>query len=174
MIGNITKIVLSIVFICLVGCATSNPSADTNETGYATNAIPANFGMDSSSLLDDVGIYYRVQVFESKEANEPDKSELIFQIRPGSDKVYLRSRSLYITANGETFEWPGREWQDISDAPEIKGTITAVNLGYDDLVTIAEAAKVEGNLGGQTFDWPYESRETIRQFIAQVNAVYQK
>lgn len=168
------RIALCAVVICIAGCATTNSSVETNKEGYATDAIPAKFGLDSSSLLDDIGIYYRVQVLEGDEEAEPDKAKLIFQIRPGPNKVFLKSRSLNISANGKYFEWPGREWYDITDSPALSGTITSVELGYDDLVMIAEAPRVEGNLGGQNFDWSYQSREPMRQFIAQVNAVNHK
>lgn len=174
MFNNIIRIVLCTALIYLAGCAASNPGANTDKASYATKAIPVKFSMNSMSFLDDVRIYYHVQVYESNENTEPDNAELIFRIRPGSDKLYLKSRSLNIIANGKTFEWPGREWYDISYAPAINGTITTVKMGYEDLVTIAEATKVEGNLGGQNFDWPYKSREPMRQFIKHVNSVYQK
>ena len=174
MFQNITKLALCTVLLFSAGCASSNLSTSTEQEGYGTEAIPAKFRLNSSSLLDDVKIYYHVQVFEENRDARPDSAELIFRIRPGSNQVYLKSRSLNITANDKTLDWPGREWYDISYAPAVKGTITTVKVDYDDLVTIAEAVKVKGSLGGQNFDWPYKSREPMRQFIAQVNSLYHR
>lgn len=130
--------------------------------------------MDSSSLLDDARIYYRVQVAKNDENTRPDSAELIFQIQTGSSRFYLKSRTLSIIANNQSFEWPGREWYTIWEAPAVNGTITTVMMAYGDLMTIAEAEKVEGRLGGQPFDWPYKSREPMRQFIGYLNSVYQQ
>lgn len=174
MLNKLSTIIFCGFLIYITGCASTKPETNTTKAGYGTEPIPANFSLSNSSMLDDLRIYYHVQVHESNENARPDSAELVFKIQPGSDQIFLRSRSLYLTANDKSFEWPKREWIDIFHSPALRGTITSVQLGYEDLAAIAEATSVEGNLGGQSFDWPYKSREPMRQFVAYVNSVYQQ
>lgn len=169
MLKNIS-IFLCTVMIGFAGCATSNQNATLTKADYDTGTIPAKFELDSFSFLDDANVLYRIQVYTDKESERPDIAKLIFQLRPGPDKYYLRSRSLSITADGKTFEWPGREWINIYESPPVRGRISSGILSYSNLVEIAHAKTVKGSLGGQDFDWPYKDREHMRKFIAKVRS----
>lgn len=166
---NIIQYTLYAALIFFSGCATSNQTED-NITEYDTDVVPAKFSFDSSSLADDAAILYRVQVHSGEKNEAPTKAELSFLVRPGSNDLYLKSRTLSIQANGHSYKWPGREWIDVFQSPPLRGIITTVRLSYDDLGAIANTREVKGNLGGQNFEWSYESREPIRNLMSRVNS----
>lgn len=169
MIQNITKVIWCTILIVSAACATTNQKRDNNDGDYSTGVIPTNFQLDSSSLADDIDILYRVKVHVDDENGTRQNAELTFQIRSGSNKIYLKSRSLSMTAGNKSFDWPGREWSNVYNSPPVMGIITTVKLEYSDLVTIANASEVTGNLAGQNFEWSYQNREPIRDLIEKID-----
>ena len=169
MASRLVKISLFAAIIFLSACtATKNHGAEQSAE-FTTSLVPANFKLENSSLAEPAELLYRVDIRLNSESDIPEKARLTFHLRPGSNTVYLQSRALSLTAGGETFDWPGREWRNIYDSPPVRGRITTVRLSYDDLAKIANSKAVEGNLSGQNFEWSYQNREPIRQLIAKID-----
>ena len=164
------KIAILAVLMFLSACSTAKQQAAERSSDFTTGLVPANFKLDNSSLADPAELLYRVDVRLNREDELPQKIKLTFHLRPGSNTVYLQSRSLSLTAGHKTFDWPKKEWTNIYNSPPVRGRITTVILSYDDLAKIAGSDTVEGNLSGQNFDWSYQNREPIRQLIAKVDS----
>lgn len=166
---NIIQFTIGAALIFFSGCATSNQTKD-NKAEYDTETVPAQFSFESSSLADDAEILYRVQVHTDEKTGTPAKAELSFLVRPGSNNLFLKSRDLSMRADGHSYEWPGKEWVNVLQSPPLRGIITTVWLDYETLKILANAREVQGNLGGQHFEWPYKSREAIRDMLSVIKS----
>lgn len=165
---------LTFLLIILLGsCSSTKPNRQ--ETAgrtltWKTDRTPANFVHSSNSLTGSVTVLYQVQAHCTGINCIPDTAELTFSRQSSSNTLYLSSRNLSIQAGKENYEWKGIERTDIYETQPVGGIIKNVTLEWDQLVQIATAYQVTGNLAGQNFTWTYENREPLRTLLSEVKS----
>lgn len=164
----LAQLVIILMLLWLTGCASSQTGAQ--QFSWQTERMPTNFVIASSSFAGSVTVLYQVIADCIGPNCTPDEAELIFSRQSSSNALYLSNTNLSIKAGNEQFVWEGIERERIYENQRVGGLIKSVTLKWEELVQIATAVYVSGNLAGENFEWEYQNRKPLRQFLSKVES----
>ncbi len=169
----LAQLLLFLLIIGLTGCGSTRSGTQesaSEQISWKTERIPTNFVLASNSFAGSVTVLYQVLADCSGANCTPAKAELIFSRQSSSNALYLSNRNLSIEADSEHYEWEGIEHKRIYETQRVGGLIKSVSLKWEQLVQIATAVRVSGNLAGENFEWTYENRAPLRQLLSRVKS----
>lgn len=135
---------------------------------YETREMDIIRRISSSGYGNSASIAIQASARCAGENCTPEVVRLMFTVS-GNSGVSFENRSVYILADGERYEWqdPFRQRRGESlTQSTVAGQLTGVRLRLPQLGQIANAASVEGSVGGRTFELSEAQKEQLRTFLS--------
>lgn len=159
----------------LSGCVSAPPvstnyDASEGVTTYRTRAVALS-GLEIGSGLGR-GARVQMRALASCPGPECTPQNVVFVFKvSGSSDLRMENRTVELIADGKRFRSEREEPdvdQTIEDVDYASGTLTSVQLTFNEFRTVAEAGEVSGSLGSSRFSLGYERRSPFRTLVREV------
>ena len=171
-----TWLPVAVVLGLLAGCASISPvqtdyDPDDDITTYesrSTQVPDLRFGSGSLGSRNQVSVEALGKCDGS--GCQPDDVTLVFR-SSGSNDLRVANPSVTLTADRLTVRSVSSDRtkkQDAREIDKVTGELARISLSFEEFRRVAEAERVSGSVGSESFTLSHDRRDSFRAFVQQV------